>query len=255
MTLISSIDNIGHKMISIGKFQFDLYAILANFSTISNFLLGLYAFIAVLFPEYVFNGHYLPIRAVVLGASFDAIDGKLARRSNTRPKLGAQFDTSADLVTFGFAPAAMILSMFYAVSQVGGLLLAGIYLFCASFRLSRFMIDPTTYRGGYFRGMASPPAAIFVAGWFALSNPNLILAAISLMFVAGLMITSFPFTAMKLVKTWFQKINFVFTISIMLLFTYAPDTWMENLGLIWIANVSYYGIFGPYHANQTLNLD
>ncbi len=252
---IAKIDSFGHKTINIGKYTIDNYAILANFSTVSNLILGLYAFIAVLFPDLLYTDHYIVARFIVLGASFDAIDGKLARRSNTAPRLGAQFDTAADLFTFGLSPTAIILTMFYPTSAVIAYLFALVYLFFASFRLSRFMIDPTTKSTGYFRGMPSPPAAIFIAGWYVIADPNLVIAAVLILFVAGTMITNYPFTAMKSVKTKFQKINFIFTVSIMLLFTYAPDTWMQSIGYIWIAQVTYFAIGGPFHAYLTLDVE
>ena len=254
MSMIKKFDIFGHKMVKIGKYSADIYAVLANFSTISNLFLGLYIFTVILFPETFYTDYYLIARFMVLGASFDAIDGKLARRSNTKPRLGAQFDTMADLMTFALAPAAMILVMFYRVHPLVAYVFAGVYLFCASFRLSRFMIEPTTSKVKYFRGMPSPPAAIFIAGWFVQSNPNLLLASLNIMFIAVLMITSFPFTAMKVVKTLFQKLNFIFTVAIMLLFTYAPNSWMEFIGKLWIFNVTYFGILGPYHAYRTLSV-
>lgn len=254
MTVIAKIDNVGHKLIRFGKHTIDIYAILANFSTISNLLLGLYAFLAILFSDTFYTDHYIIARGIVLGASFDAIDGKLARRSHTKPRLGAQFDTAADLFTFCLAPGAMVLSIFYPISPFIGYLLGLMVMFFASFRLSRFMIDPTTARAGYFKGMPSPVAALFVTGVFVIDQLNLPLAAFGLMFISAEMITSYPFTAMKQVKTWFQKINFIFTVSIMLLFTYAPDTWMQTLGYLWIIQVLYFGILGPTHAYRTLEV-
>ena len=171
MSILLKVDRFGHKMIRVGNHQADVYALLANFSSISNLMLGVYILIAILFEEY---DKFWLARLMVLGASFDSIDGKLARRSNTKPRLGAQFDTAADLVTFALAPAAMILFMFYSVNPIVASIFAGIYLFCASFRLSRFMIEPTTAKVKYFRGMPSPPAAIFIAGWFVQSEPNLV---------------------------------------------------------------------------------
>lgn len=254
MSILLKVDRFGHKMIRVGNHQADVYALLANFSSISNLILGVYILAAILFkdPDYDI---FLLARLMVLGASFDAVDGKLARRSNTKPRLGAQFDTAADLVTFALAPAAMILFMFYSVNPIVALIFAGIYLFCASFRLSRFMMEPTTVKVKYFRGMPSPPAAVFIAGWFVQSEPNLVWASISIMFISALMVTSFPFTAMKVVKTLFQKINFIFTVSIMILFTYAPNSWMEFIGKLWIFDVTYFGILGPYHAYKTLKVN
>ena len=171
MSSIQKIDKIMHRKLYFRGHKADIYAILANFSTISNLLLGLAVIITILiFGSTIPVNRSLMARLIVLAASFDAVDGKFARRSNTRPKLGAQFDTAADLVSFGFAPSAMIIYMFYIFDPFTALAFAGIYLFTASFRLSRFMIDQTTSKFGYFKGMPSPVSAIFVAGWFVQPN-------------------------------------------------------------------------------------
>ena len=177
---------------------------------------------------------------------------QLARRSNTKPKLGAQFDTAADLFTFGFAPAAMILSILYFFNPYLAAIVSGVYLFSASFRLSRFMIDQTTSRMGYFKGMPSPPAALFIAGWFLLPEVNPAIASLYFVFIAGIMISSLPYTAMRIVNTLFLKIFFGFTIVMMLAFTYAPDSWMISIGYFWIGYGLFYGLFGPKHAIRTL---
>jgi CDP-diacylglycerol--serine O-phosphatidyltransferase len=252
MTLMQKIDKIMHKELYFRGHKADIYAILANFSTISNLLLGFVVLITILSVKHTPVDKLLMARLIVLAGSFDAIDGKFARRSNTRPKLGAQFDTAADLVSFGFAPSAMILYMFYVFDSFTALLFAGIYLFTASFRLSRFMIDPTTSKLGYFKGMPSPVSALFIAGWFVQPNIYLPLAGFLIVLISSTMISSLPYTALRVVKTKFQIFYAIFTVSIMLLFTYAPNSWMVTLGIIWIAYVTYFATIGPFHAYSTL---
>lgn len=252
MSSIQKIDKIMHKEFHFRGHKADLYAILANFSTISNLLLGFVVLITILSVKQSPVDKILMARLIVLAASFDAVDGKLARRSNTRPKLGAQFDTAADLISFGFAPSAMILYMFYIFDSFTALAFAGIYLFTASFRLSRFMIDQTTSKFGYFKGMPSPVSAIFVAGWFVQPNINLPLAGFLIVLISSTMISSLPYTGMRVIKTKFQILYAIFTISIMLLFTYAPNAWMVNIGIIWIVYVTYFTTIGPFHAYSTL---
>lgn len=257
MVNFNQIDLILKKKHKLFHQEFDIYAFLANFSTLSNVFLGLFVSISIFLGYPMRDSPYLAIRAIVLAASFDAVDGKLARRSTTKPRFGAQFDTFADLVSFGFAPATMLLDVIFFENQsyntlILGFLVSGIYLFSASFRLSRFIVESNTTKSGYFQGMPSPPAAIFICGWFIQPTPNLILLVPSVVFISSLMITSLPYTAMRSIKTIPQKIYTVFTISIMLLFTYSPNSWMIFLGKIWIIYIVYFGLLGPIHANRTI---
>lgn len=241
-----SIDKFGRKKLRVGNQEADVYALLANFSTLMNFLLGLAVALGIILGNPL--NRILAMRFIMLGASFDAIDGRLARRSSTKPRLGAQFDTLADQSTFGLAPSMLILHSFNDLNQNFAFLLAGLYLFAAWFRLSRFMLSPTH---GYFNGMPSPVAATYVAAWYILPDVDLTLFAINVALISSVMVVNLPYTAMKTVSTIFQKVNFVFTVTMMLLLTYSPNSWMERLAIIWILNVFYFIILGPYNARLT----
>ncbi|MHA2250576.1 MAG: CDP-alcohol phosphatidyltransferase family protein [Candidatus Kariarchaeaceae archaeon] len=236
------LDFIGRRRIQIGKYEADMYAILANFSTLANLLLGFLISFFIIIANPL--NRILAMRFLMLGASFDAIDGRLARLSNTKPRLGAQFDTAADLVSFGFAPGFMIIDMYYNEDLYFAFLLAGLYLFSASFRLSRFMLEPTF---GYFKGMPSPVAALFVAALYLLEDPDLVFVAGSIALISVVMIVSLPYTGMKEVRSKFQLFYFVFTIVLMLLLMFSPNKWFETLAIIWIAYLYYFTILGPLH--------
>ena len=250
MSKAQRIESIGHKRVKVGSLQADVYALLANFSTLMNFLLGAIVSLGIILNHPL--QRYWAMRCIMLGASFDAIDGRLARRSHTKPKLGAQFDTAGDLSTFGLAPALLIFDRVGHFNANFALLLAAFYLYGAWFRLSRFMLTPTY---GYFNGMASPVAATFVAAWYVQANADIVLFCGSMALISTVMIVSLPYTAMKVVDTIFQKANFVFTICLMLLLTYSPNDWMEFLAKIWIINVLYYTIFGPYFTRRSFKLN
>ncbi|OLS19062.1 MAG: Archaetidylserine synthase [Candidatus Heimdallarchaeota archaeon LC_2] len=233
----------GHKKLHLMGFEADFFALLANFSTLMNFSLGIIVTVAIVIGSPL--DKILAMRFIMLGASFDAIDGRLARKSNTKPRLGAEFDTLADQATFGLAPSMLILDRFYDLNPSFAFLLAGLYLFAAWFRLSRFMLTPTY---GFFNGMPSPVAATYVAAWYVLPDVDLVLFATNMALISAVMVVNLPYTAMKTVTTLFQKANFVFTITMMVLLTYSPNSWMKTLSIIWISNIFYFTIFGPYHA-------
>ncbi|MEM8737476.1 MAG: CDP-alcohol phosphatidyltransferase family protein [Planctomycetota bacterium] len=116
---------------------------------------------------------------IFLGLVCDALDGRVARLTRSTSDLGEQLDSMADMVTFGVAPAFILVqiigvqSPFFAATGDStydrlGLAFACIYVACAGLRLARFNIekDDEEAAGGhlYFEGLPSPGAAGAVAG-------------------------------------------------------------------------------------------
>jgi CDP-diacylglycerol--serine O-phosphatidyltransferase len=89
----------------------------------------------------------------------DMLDGRIARMTGTSSEFGLQFDSLADVVSFGMAPA--ILSFAWGLSSLGRLGWAAAFLFvtAAALRLARFNIQSPTGDKRYFVGMPSPAAA------------------------------------------------------------------------------------------------
>ena len=124
---------------------------------------------------------------VFLGLLCDALDGRVARLTRSTSDLGEQLDSMADMVSFGVAPAFILVQIigvqapFFSVSGDTfydrlGLAIAGIYVACAGLRLARFNIEKSDDEtaGGhlYFAGLPSPGAAGAVAG-LALLHQNI----------------------------------------------------------------------------------
>jgi len=101
--------------------------------------------------------------AIVAGAVCDGLDGRLARMTRTTTRFGVEYDSLADLVTFGVAPAFLVYG--WALSRFGrwGWLAAFLYLVCGALRLARFNVQVHTVEKGRFNGLPIPAAAVFVA--------------------------------------------------------------------------------------------
>ncbi len=241
------LDKLGKRQLTIFGIRMDVYAFLAYISTISNALCGS----IVLFFFLVGNPleNILTTRLIVLGASFDAIDGKLARRSNFKFKIGSHLDTYADLVTFGLAPAFLILDMLLDYNSLIAWICGSYYVLTASFRLSRFVIAKTTL---VFEGMPSPPAAIFIASFYAVQDFHPLFVAFSSVLISALMMSSLPFTGMRRVDNPFDLFHFIFGIVLMLLMTYSPSNWFPFLGRVFIGYIYYFIILGVPHAQWQL---
>lgn len=105
---------------------------------------------------------------IILAGVCDTIDGRVARLANATSRFGMEYDSIADTVSFGVAPAMLAFSAGnLAVLGRPGWVMVFLYTVCAALRLARFNVSPGRYRGR-FEGMPSPAAAGCVAStqWF-----------------------------------------------------------------------------------------
>jgi len=154
---------------------------------------------------YAMRGEY-QTAAPFIGFAFvlDMLDGRVARLTGTTSAFGVEFDSLADVISFGVAPA--ILSYSWGLAPLGRLGMAVGFLFvaCAAMRLARFNIQ--TAGGGdkrYFVGMPSPaaaaiPAATVFAYPFGLYDYRAALPVIAMVLVpAVLMVSTIRFRSFK----------------------------------------------------------
>jgi CDP-diacylglycerol---serine O-phosphatidyltransferase len=121
--------------------------------------------------------HYRYAVYFIFGAAvFDTLDGRLARMGGRESLFGAEFDSLADVVSFGMAPAFLMFFLILSPSQefpwfrdIGGAV-GFVYLLCAAIRLARFNVitNPLLHRGKKesnkdFVGLPVPAAAMTVA--------------------------------------------------------------------------------------------
>ena len=132
--------------------------ILPSLFTTGNVFCGFYSFIAALNDKY-----YLAAWAIVLAIIFDVLDGRVARMTKTTSAFGMQYDSLADVISFGMAPAflcyAWVLKPFGRV----GWMAAFLFLLCGALRLARFNTTKPDIQGQYFTGLPTPAAAAVVA--------------------------------------------------------------------------------------------
>lgn len=149
------------------------YAVPNAFTSL-NFLMGTFAIaLAPLGKELLFGKSALEWAAwlVVYAVLFDKLDGFFAKRLNASSEFGAQLDSLADLISFGLAPAMLVL---FSIKNLAPdwfsthfLFVVGtmsLYVLCAAFRLARYNIMQSEVKG-YFVGMPSTLAG----GWVALA--------------------------------------------------------------------------------------
>ncbi len=145
-------------------------ATLPSLFTLANMMCGFGAILVSIRGQYT-------LAAVLIGLSvlFDITDGAVARLVGAVSAFGLQFDSLADLVSFGLAPAVVAFTLF---SEGGdefdplGWVVCFLWVACAAIRLARFntTVDPTADKR-YFTGMPSPGAAgVVLASVFAFGD-------------------------------------------------------------------------------------
>ena len=110
------------------------------------------------------NGDFTIAAISILIAMFwDTLDGRVARLTNTQSAFGAEYDSLADLVSLGLAPALLVYQ--WTLYELGrfGWLAAFVYLACAALRLARFNTQVGIADKRYFQGLPSTAAAGVIA--------------------------------------------------------------------------------------------
>ncbi len=181
--------------------------LLPNLLTTGGMFSGFYAILAA--ADHHFENACI---AVFIAAMFDGIDGRIARLTGTSTEFGVQYDSLADLVSFGMAPALVMyhwaLSMLkhdsIAIGKAGWAA-AFLYAACAALRLARFNTQVGVVDKRWFIGLSSPAAAAVMMSfvwtmeeWGRYTGEQLRYVALVLTVCSGLlMVSRFRYTSFK----------------------------------------------------------
>ena len=106
---------------------------------------------------------------IFLAMLFDTFDGQVARMTRTTSDFGGQLDSLCDVVSFGVAPAILLVKMcpdFTSLHREAVWTIAALFACCAALRLARFNVETDeTDDHGTFAGLPSPAAASVIASW------------------------------------------------------------------------------------------
>ena len=178
--------------------------LLPNLLTTGCLFSGFYAIVAAIDGNFERAGI-----AVFIAMIFDGLDGRVARLTSTETAFGKEYDSLADMVAFGMAPA--IVSYQWGVARIAeygkawfrfGWLAAFFYAVAAALRLAKFNSRVQDKR--YFEGLPSPSAAAVVAAFLWTSSewrepglPGLILAFAITAAAGSLMVSRFSYSSFK----------------------------------------------------------
>ncbi|WP_292459770.1 CDP-diacylglycerol--serine O-phosphatidyltransferase [Methanothermococcus sp.] len=117
---------------------------ISDYVTIINIIFGM---LAILFHDF---------RFIYIAIVFDAMDGYIARKTNTVSDFGAELDSICDVVSFGVAPAYLL---YYYFEGTFSLIASLVFLICGALRLARFGILDVKY----FVGLPIPAGALVLS--------------------------------------------------------------------------------------------
>ena len=174
--------------------------LLPNAITTANLFAGFFAVMQAM--NHRFEWAALAIFAAMV---MDGMDGRIARLTKTQSSFGEQYDSMADMVSFGMAPALVMYT--YTLNDLGrwGWLAAFVYVAGAALRLARFNSNINIVDSRYFQGLPSPAAAALTAGfvWLSVDNrlpisdPHAWVAFVITVYAGLTMISNAPFFSGK----------------------------------------------------------
>src|SRR6059036_3020521 len=199
----------------------------------------------------------------ILGACiFDVLDGRLARLGGQESPFGREFDSLADIVSFGLAPALMVYRVVLQEFPRACWIIAFIYLACGALRLARFNSAATGHNGAQhqntFTGFPIPAAAGLIASitlfllWLAegehhLGNWRFALPPL-LLFLSFMMFSRFQYPSFKAVNWKTKKsIPRFLIIILILIFTLLNYEWMP--AVLFLAYLLY-GFLRPWLSRE-----
>ncbi len=106
---------------------------------------------------------------VILAAFFDFLDGLVARFSKSYSRFGVELDSLTDIVSFGVAPAVILVSYPLITHGHWAWILGFVYLMAANYRLARFNVSATLEKKVNFVGLPVPSAAIAIVSYILFS--------------------------------------------------------------------------------------
>jgi len=191
---------------------------LPNLLTAGNLFCGFVALTKIVEADPLSPNYFLQIKMalgfILLACIFDLFDGRVARMGGAESPFGREFDSLADLISFGVAPAFLVhrivLKDVFVQHPEFGWFIASVYLICGAFRLARYNVltaQPNAGGSKEFLGFPIPSAAALVASltlfmmwWdekeFAVGNLRYLLPVL-LLFLSWMMVSTVRYPSFK----------------------------------------------------------
>ena len=193
--------------------------LLPNLITTASLFGGFYAIVAAM------DGRFYPAAwAILIALILDGLDGRIARLTQSTSGFGVQYDSLADLVSFGVAPGILVYLWALKDFKQFGWAAAFLFVVCGALRLARFNVQTGSIDPRYFNGLPIPAAAMMVAtivafytelGEFAPERSKFILIVIYVL--SFLMVSNIKYISFKKVEL-FRRHPFHTLVGLVLIF-------------------------------------
>ncbi|MEM1243569.1 MAG: CDP-diacylglycerol--serine O-phosphatidyltransferase [Pseudomonadota bacterium] len=192
--------------------------LLPNLLTMIGLFAGFYAVVAAFKHQYAYAA-----MAIFIATIMDFLDGRIARLTKTQTEFGSQFDSLADMLSFGVAPALIMYAWVLHPLGKAGWLVAFFYTAAVALRLARFNTQVKVVDKRYFQGLACPAAACLLASmlWllkdYNISGLGASSVALVTLFAGLLMVSNIRYRSFKEIR-FADRIRFVYLLILVLVF-------------------------------------
>lgn len=203
-------------------------SIVPSFFTVGNMFCGFFSVTSAMN-----NNIELAAWLIFAAAFLDTMDGKIARFTDSSSQFGVEYDSLADVISFGFAPSFLIYSIYLNELGTIGLLISFVPLLFGSIRLARFNSQLEGFDKTHFTGLPIPVAALAITSAIIFSlhyfetpakYPKLLLVLV--FFVSILMVSTVRYEIMPnltLKGSTTNKVKLILIIIGILIVIYAPQ--------------------------------
>lgn len=221
--------------------------LLPSLFTMGNILGGFYAIVLGTRGEFATAALVIFIAGIL-----DGLDGSIARMTHTESDFGREFDSLADVLTFGISPA--LLAYLWGLERLGriGWLIPLFFLICTAVRLARYNVQTKVVDSRYFVGLPSPAAAGFIAS-FLFVQPDSELKVwleaamlIALVGVGTLMVSTFRYASFKkfdLRQRWSYRIALPWAAGLLAL-AFHPPAFFLSAAVVYTATGPVSWLYG-----------
>ncbi|MEY4685562.1 MAG: hypothetical protein RLZ25_2021 [Pseudomonadota bacterium] len=216
--------------------------LLPNLFTTGALFSGFYAITSAM------NGQFeVAAIAIFIAMVLDGLDGRVARLTNTQSAFGAEYDSMADMISFGAAPALVMYAWSLSALGKAGWVAAFVHAAGAALRLARFNTQLATQDKRYFQGLPSPSAAGIPAGFiwvsvkYEIPLESIQYIGLGMAVCTGLlMVSNFRYYSFKDIDLH-GRVSFLWAILVMLLFALL----YTNTPLVLFTILTLYALSGP----------
>lgn len=191
-------------------------SVIPNLFTSLNMFCGFLSIISASEGNYIYSAWLIFIAAI-----FDALDGLVARLTNSSSELGVELDSLSDIVSFGAAPSFLLYKSFFYSMDTWGIIISAMPLIAGGFRLARFNVQIVGFSKSFFLGLPIPSSALtiasFVLAFYSDGFPNPIsdfitpmVLVLSFLMVSNIRYETLPKLSLKSVKE--KPYHFIFLI-------------------------------------------